>query len=119
MLAGILILGEHDKGFGEPFSLKTVSGRRLRTMVAELNLDVQFGNVFDYCDGRTSARDLRAAYSKCHIVVAVGKVASAECARQGIEHRYLPHPAVRTKAMLDQLRDGLRRLKEPGVLAGE
>ncbi len=94
--------------------------------MSDLGLDVQFGNVFDYCDGYTRARDLRAVYSNCRMVVAVGKVASAECARQGIEHRYLPHPAVRTKAMLDQLRNGLRLLKEsndemllPGLLAGK
>lgn len=112
MSVPILILGEHDKGHGEPFSLKTVSGKRLRAMVSEFLPHAQLGNVFDYMNGRTQERDLHAAYPERYVVVAVGKIASAECARQGIEHRYLPHPAVRTKALLGQLREGLRQLSK-------
>jgi len=32
----ILLIGEHDKGLGEPFSTGTVSGRSLRAILDEL-----------------------------------------------------------------------------------
>lgn len=111
MPADILILGEHDKGHGEPFSRKTVSGRRLRQLVADLSLDVDLGNVFEYVNSECRERDLRAACRGYAIVVTVGRVASAECTRQGVEHTYLPHPAVRSAKQLAALRSGLEAVR--------
>lgn len=111
MAAAILILGEHDKGHGEPFSLKTVSGRRLRTMTADLCLDADLGNVFEFTDGHVVERDLKAICRPYSIVAVVGRVAQAECERQGIKHVALPHPAVRSTKQLTQLRNGLAELE--------
>lgn len=111
-VAAILILGEHDKGLGEPFSSRTVSGRRLRGLIAELRLNADLGNVFDYRDGALGTRDLTAACSPYSTVIAVGRTASGECTRQGIRHVYLPHPAVRSKTQLNRLRAGLAQLNK-------
>lgn len=78
-------------------------------MIAEAGLAAQLGNVFEFHDGEVLPRDLRAECAGRR-VVAVGKVAAAECARQGIDHRYLPHPAVRSAAQLACLMTGLHEL---------
>ena len=110
-MPSILILGEHDKGFGEPFSLKTLSGKRLRAALSEFGVDAKLGNVFDYDHGTVTERNLRVACAGCQVVIALGKVAAAECERQQIDYQYLPHPAVRSTLLLGKLRTGLQRLK--------
>lgn len=110
-MGSVLILGEHDKGLGEPFSIKTVSGRRLRAFLTECGLRAELGNVYDFQDNRCVQRDLVAVCAGFTSVVAVGRVAEEECRRQGISASYLPHPAVRSTKQLANLRAGLAQLK--------
>lgn len=102
-----LLLGVHDKGLGQPFAPGTVSGRRLRGMLAELGAAPDLGNVFGYKEGREEPKDLAklcAGYGK---IAALGAVAAKECARQGVACARLPHPASRSGKALENLRSGL------------
>jgi len=113
MTPKIVLLGEHDKGKGFPFHLSTLSGRRIRAMVSEIGLDCQFDNAFSW-DGLRKEKDIR--YLIGSTVVALGKAAERECNRQGVECIYLPHPACRSKAQLESLREGLLRLPNRRLL---
>lgn len=101
----MILVGEHDKGTGRPFHESALSGRRLRKLVAELELDCQYQNAFDYRDGKRTEKVL--AFDGGVVVVALGKQAEAELRRQNVECLYLPHPACRSKQQLDQLCRGL------------
>lgn len=107
----LLILGEHDKGTGIPFAPSTVSGRRLRKILAEIKLNARLENVFEIDGkGHTTCNDL-VAMSGAGPVVALGKIAAEECKRQGVTATYLPHPAVRVPEQLERLRAGLVAIK--------
>lgn len=102
----IILVGEHDKGYGEPFSVKTISGRRLRKMISEIGLVCDLNNVFLWENGKKEIRDLKLILSNKK-VIALGIVAQKECKRQGIESTYLPHPASRCRTLQNKLRQGL------------
>ncbi|MGO9015131.1 MAG: hypothetical protein ACLQF0_09140 [Dissulfurispiraceae bacterium] len=108
----VILLGEHDKGTGCAFSPETVSGRRLRKIVADIGLECDFNNVFSYSNGATSNHGLAEICKPYSVVVALGKIAAEECNIQGIQAIYLPHPAVRSQSQLNKLRDGLLTLKD-------
>jgi uracil-DNA glycosylase len=108
----LLILGEHDKGTGTPFHPSTVSGRRLRTILAEIRLSVRMENVYKIDGrGRCTPNNLVEMANGSRVVV-LGRIAAEECKRQGIEATYLPHPAARVRGQLDQLRTGLLAIKQ-------
>lgn len=107
----IILLGEHDKGLGIPFSESTVSGRRLRKIINPIPLQCHLGNVFKVTG---EPIDLNYIYHQYDIVVALGRKAEAECIRQGVNRyaklKYLPHPATRNSKGLKILKDGLMKL---------
>ncbi|WP_234571963.1 hypothetical protein [Rhodohalobacter sp. 614A] len=102
-----MILGEHDKGLGKPFPKSTVSGRRLRNIIDKISLDCTIENAFQF-DGEIKERDLAFA-NNYDVVIALGRRSHDECLRQGINAKYLPHPAVRTRAQLEKLEQGLKK----------
>ena len=106
----VLILGEHDKGFRVPFSRQTVSGRRLRDMLNEIGGPYKLDNVFLFDGKTTKPQDLPLICEPYQTIVALGKVAKAECDRQGINATYLPHPAARSAKQLRTLKDGLQKI---------
>lgn len=108
----LLILGEHDKGTGIPFHPSTVSGRRLRGILAEIKLNARLENVYEIDErGRCTLNNLREMAGDSPVVV-LGKAAEEECRRQGVAATYLPHPAARGKKPLEQLRAGLLAIKQ-------
>jgi len=106
----VILLGEHDKGKGIPFHPSTISGRRLRALIAEIGLDCQLDNAFLWNGSTRKEKDIRYLSG---IVIALGRAAENECIRQGVKCSYLPHPACRSKAQLESLREGLLRLPTP------
>lgn len=104
----IILLGEHDKGTGAPFHHSTLSGRRLRALVAEIELDCKFDNAFLWDGYARKAKDIGYLSGT---VIALGRVAEDECHRQGVKCYYLPHPACRSKDQLMRLREGLLHIK--------
>ncbi len=108
----ILILGEHDKGLGIPFSPDTVSGRRLRKIIDGIGLSCRIENVF--LNGRVE-RNLKYICGPFGVIIALGRIAEAECRRQGVAVKYLPHPAARSSKQLKKLEEGLKSLVEPGL----
>lgn len=108
----LLILGEHDKGTGIPFHPATVSGRRLRKILADIKLNARLENVYEIDKrGRCKLNNLREMAGDSPVVV-LGKIAEEECRRQGVAATYLPHPAVRVQSQLDRLRAGLLEIKQ-------
>jgi|GEM_PF-3417759 hypothetical protein len=114
----IILLGEHDKGTGCAFSPGTVSGRRLRRIIGDIGLECTVGNVFSFYDGTTATQDLVAICKSYSLIIALGKIAAKECARQGITAIYLPHPAVRSQSQLSKLKEGLSVLKNGCMATG-
>lgn len=113
-----LLLGVHDKGLGQPFAPSTVSGRRLRGMLAALGASPDLGNVFGWEGGKQEQRDLArlcAGYAK---IAALGAVAAKECARQGVACARLPHPAARSAKAQESLRAGLEEFFAQGLDKG-
>lgn len=106
----VIILGEHDKGLGIPFSLTTTSGKRLRTMLSEIGGPYRLDNVFLYHNGKSMQRNLRALCCEYITIVVLGRIAEAECQRQGVRAIYLPHPAARNAIQVRTLRNGLRKI---------
>jgi hypothetical protein len=109
----LLLIGEHDKGHGVPFSLATVSGRRLRTMTAALEIAVEFSNMGTPRRTMPTARRIaylcRRASAACAVVF-LGRRVERELRPYIPQGCYLPHPAARRTADLALLRDGLQRL---------
>ncbi|OIO56463.1 MAG: hypothetical protein COX57_02260 [Alphaproteobacteria bacterium CG_4_10_14_0_2_um_filter_63_37] len=107
----VILIGEHDKGLGTPFPASTVSGKRRRTIIADVGLNCALGNAFIFVmGGKTHPNDLTSMTAGFDVVVALGAVAENACIEQGISPTRLPHPAVRGQAQLAALRDGLGAL---------
>jgi hypothetical protein len=109
----LLLIGEHDKGHGVPFAAATLSGRRLRTLTASLEIAVEFSNMgTPYRPTPTPRRIayLRRRASTAHAVVFLGRRVERELRPHIPEGCYLPHPAARRASDLILLSDGLQRL---------
>lgn len=111
----LLVIGEHDKGFGEPFSPQTLSGRRLRAITATLDVTVTFANMATPQRTNPTKRRIltlqRQAQQAAAVVFLGRRVEHA--LRPHIPHgRYLPHPAARRRVDAVMLRNGLRDLAQ-------
>ena len=106
----LLIIGEHDKGHGEPFSPVTISGRRLRAITAMLDVPVTFANMATPERIIPTKHRIRSLQRQAHDAAAViflGRRVE-QALRAHIPHgRYLPHPAARRRIDAVALREGL------------
>ena len=109
----LLVIGEHDKGFGEPFSPRTVSGRRLRAITATLDVAVTYANMATPQHAVPTKRRILTLQQQAQhaaAVVFLGRRVE-QALRQHIPHgQYLPHPAARRRVDAIMLRDGLTSL---------
>ena len=117
-MAKALLVGGHPKGYPEPFSPNTMSGRRLRKIVPNLEIDVEYFDLWENEEQEqigyvlTSAiNKLIAAHSDGRVIVALGhRVYNTlvQCPLlANIPIVYLPHPAARNITHLQRLRNGL------------
>jgi len=112
----ILLVGEHDKGFGEPFAPSTVSGKRLRKILTTLPINWSLTNMMTPSSKEPNRRDIsrlkRLAKHNDKVVLLGHKVQSLvlPILPQGIK---LPHPASRRKIDLITLHEGLVQLSKP------
>ncbi|MDG6918299.1 MAG: hypothetical protein JRN62_02530 [Nitrososphaerota archaeon] len=121
-MSSALLVGGYPKGHAEPFHPKTLSGARLRHIVADLELDAQYYDVWanarqeeaKHVSSRAAAR-IKKAHKEGRVIVALGRHvfgALTGCpGLAGIPIIYLPHPACRTIGDLLALRNGLREIK--------
>lgn len=118
--AEILFIGEHPKGHEVAFDPSTLSGKRLRTMVAEAGIKSEYMNLWESAEEQAGGKirsgvtdkiiDHQTLGGRC---VALGKRvhnALLEYQFQGIQ--CLPHPAARRKEDIEALRDGIRTLSK-------
>lgn len=115
----VLLVGEHDKGLGEPFPPFTISGRRLRTMLSGVPVDYTFANMMSASaesPSRRDARRLSRAAARHDSVVLLGRRVQAAVADILPNAIRLPHPASRRRMDLAMLHAGLLALA-PGGLA--
>lgn len=112
-----LLVGGYPKGYLAPFSVMTISGRRIRKMVAEVGLDAKYLDLWeDEAGERKGELQYEAVYAieqanlfDHRLVVALGKkvqqtIAPMKCYIGILD---LPHPAARRTSDLNALRDGL------------
>jgi hypothetical protein len=109
----LLVIGEHDKGLGEPFSLRTVSGRRLRAITATLGVTVAFANMAT--PRRTTPTKqrivaLQRQAERAAAVIFLGRRVEQALRPHIPSGRYLPHPAARRRIDAVTLRNGLTDL---------
>lgn len=109
----VLLIGEHDKGTGQPFDPSTLSGRRLRGLVNFIGLDPVYANMHA-CDAAAPeasdiARLLEVA-ANCGAVVLLGKRVEAAIGQHFPGAHRLPHPASRTPEAQMALGAGLQAL---------
>jgi len=111
----LLVIGEHDKGFGEPFAAVTVSGRRLRAITARLDVPVTFANMATperIVPTKQRIRSLQKQAQAAAAVVFLGRRVE-QALRAHIPHgQYLPHPAARRRVDTVALREGLITLAQ-------
>lgn len=111
----MLLIGEHDKGTGEPFSLTTMSGRRIRGLIEQLELPTELTNMMRPGQNRPSKRQIGQLLRKHKafvVTVFLGRKVEKEL-REHIPYGvYLPHPAARARTHREQLRRGLMQLRK-------
>jgi len=109
----LLVIGEHDKGLGEPFPDTTLSGRRLRAITATLDVPVTITNMATPQRTTPTKQRIRALQRQAKAATAVVFLGRRveQALRDHIPHgRYLPHPAARRRADALALREGLTTL---------
>lgn len=114
----IVLVGGYPKGFDIPFHPKTASGRILRKIVSDLEIDAIY---FDLWENKPEEdarklktnikKELLSFESEGHVLIALGRYIEKVLADNDIKSHYLPHPASRDKKYIDILRGGLRKKK--------
>lgn len=122
-----LLVGGNPRGHRIPFHPKTRSGRILRRLVQETNLDVKYLNLFPnpnaekrgYVPDKVLWKIAFEGFEEGRTVVALGRVVQAAIKRNHSHFPqalppilYLPHPACRSKAAMRRLRAGLRAIAQ-------
>ena len=109
----VLLVGEHDKGLGEPFPASTTSGRRLRAILSQVPVDYGFANMMAATSTEPTRRDARRLartagdYDR---VVLLGRRVQSALGAIFPQAVGLPHPASRRKIDLAHLNEGLAAL---------
>ncbi|MEX2436795.1 MAG: hypothetical protein WD471_01365 [Candidatus Paceibacterota bacterium] len=111
----LVLIGGYPKGFDEPFHIKTTSGRILRKIVDEVELDPIYFDLWSNKkeeDSRVisnkTKKKLKEFESKGYTLVSLGRYIEKVLLDNKIKSHYLPHPASRDKKYVDLLREGLR-----------
>ena len=114
----IALIGGNPKGFLEPFDPKTLSGRRLRRLIAESDLDCRL------CDMTKNTNDVPSSQEIANLkkdlegykIVFLGRFVEHQLREHFPQGIYLPHPASRRKTDQQKLEDGLRNLRFAVIL---
>jgi len=114
----VVLIGGHPKGYDKPFHIKTKSGKVLRKILNDLNINSE---IFNLCrnqfeeDSRVLSKYKKVKIKKYanekYKVVALGRYIEKVIKDSGFNCEYLPHPASRDKKYINQLRNGLSKLK--------
>ena len=107
----VLLIGEHDKGHGTPFSRLTLSGRRIRGLLAQFQLPAVLMNMMRPGQERPSKRQINVLVRRHRRVVAtvfLGRRVEKELREFIPIGIYLPHPAARAIAHRAKLEAGLK-----------
>lgn len=114
----ILFIGEHPKGHEVAFDPSTLSGKRLRAMVAEAGVDAEYMNLWDsehqQASGEIASGPLARLIKHKALggrSIALGRRVHKALVNLNIEVQYLPHPAARRKKDIENLRNGIRAFK--------
>src|SRR5664279_763887 len=102
----VLLVGEHDKGLGEPFPQSTTSGKRLRAILGRIPVDYTLINMMSATSeapSRRDARRLERVAVRHDAVVLLGRRVQAALASILPHAVGLPHPASRRKVDLANL----------------
>ena len=122
MKKSIILIGGHSKGFVNPFDERTLSGKRIRKIVAELGLTQRVG----YLDLWRNAEEEKKGFIEplvrgllsrlfeagSHILIPLGKYVERRLKEAGFHLLALPHPASRRKKDLVTLKKGLKKRAE-------
>lgn len=114
----IVLIGGHPKGFDEPFHIKTKSGKVLRKILDEIDFKPELFNLWrnqSEENSRTISKytktNLKKYLNSEYKIVALGRYIEREIKDNGFDCDYLPHPASRDKKYIQQLKEGLLKLK--------
>lgn len=111
----VLLIGEHDKGLGEPFPEKTKSGNRLRTLIRQYRVSATIVNMMDCSAKKPKLSDLKrlCRHKKNHqATVFLGRRVERELKLHFPDGIYLPHPAARRGVDHIALEEGIAQFGE-------
>ncbi|NWG36692.1 hypothetical protein [Nitrososphaera sp.] len=121
-MAKLLIIGGYPKGYKEPFSYETRSGKVLRRILSSHNIEALlmdlWGSRHEEEMGRIKPeviRKIQRRYRQGYRIIVVGRymyncLMKAIAKSRSIDIHYLPHPASRTNYHRRQLEHGLIQL---------
>ena len=114
----IVLIGGYPKGYDEPFHPKTASGRILRKIESELNINPTYFDLWktkEEEDTRLLSTQVKNKLSKFtrdgYILIALGRYIEKVIVSNNIECQYLPHPASRDKKYVQILKNGLKSIQ--------
>lgn len=114
-MSKIILIGQHPKGYPVPFHIKTRSGKILRNMLKRNKINAVVINLWKNQEqkekGAASQGIIERLYhlerKKYFTIIGLGKKVSITLNEYGIEHICLPHPACRSKKLLQKLENKL------------
>lgn len=113
----IVLIGGHPKGFKEPFDIKTKSGRILRKITSELNINPIFFDLWNdqkeedaRVISKKTHKELSDFVKKDYILIALGRYIEKAIIDSGYQCKYLPHPASRDYKYIKLLKQGLKNV---------
>jgi hypothetical protein len=114
----IVLVGGHPKGFPEPFNIKTKSGKVLRKIVSDIDIDPIFFDLWENQEQQDNGiisseikEKIKVFNKNGYIIVALGRFAEKALNESSLDCNYLPHPASRDAKFIKQLKSGLKRFK--------
>lgn len=118
-MSKLLIIGGNPKGYPEPFSYETRSGKVLRKILSNNSISAQLMDLWESQEDEVLGEikqevlnDITSKYVEGYKVVVVGRYMYT-CVKRYLNEldiHYLPHPASRTTHHRKLLERGLRKL---------
>lgn len=108
----VVLIGGNPKGHNIPFHPSTVSGKRLRNMIAETGLSCELADMTETLDDRPTPDEIRKLKERYegYQVVFLGRFVQKALRNTFPDGVYLPHPASRSDFYLIRLKNGLADL---------